>query len=101
MKTQHRERKDLISVGPATLRDFERLGIRSVAKLATQNPQSMYDKLNRLSGQSHDICLLDVFHSAVAQARNPRLRPEQCQWWWWSKERKRAGATKLRKESSV
>jgi nucleotidyltransferase/DNA polymerase involved in DNA repair len=100
MKTQRRELKDLISIGPATLRDFERLGIRGVAKLATQNPQSLYDKLNRLSRQSHDICLLDVFQSAVAQARNPLLRPEQCQWWWWSKKRKNAG-TKLRKRSSI
>jgi nucleotidyltransferase/DNA polymerase involved in DNA repair len=100
MKTQRRELKDLISIGPAALRDFERLGIRSIAKLATQNPQSLYDKLNRLSRQSHDICLLDIFQSAVAQARNPLLRPEQCQWWWWSKKRKKA-ATKLRKRSSI
>jgi nucleotidyltransferase/DNA polymerase involved in DNA repair len=100
MKTQRRELKDLISIGPATLRDFERLGIRSVAKLATQNPQSLYDKLNRLSGQPHDICLLDVFQSAVAQARDPLLRPDQCQWWWWSKKRKNV-ATKLRKRSSI
>jgi nucleotidyltransferase/DNA polymerase involved in DNA repair len=77
MKTRRRELKDLISVGPATLRDFDRLGIRSAAKLATQHPQALYDRL-------------DVFRSAVAQARNPRLRPEQCQWWWWSKKRKRA-----------
>jgi nucleotidyltransferase/DNA polymerase involved in DNA repair len=100
MKTQRRELKDLISIGPAALRDFERLGIRSVAKLATQNPQSLYDKLNRLSGQPHDICLLDVFQSAVAQARDPLLRPDQCQWWWWSKKRKNV-ATKLRKRSSI
>ena len=100
MKTQRRKLKDLISIGPAALRDFERLGIRSIAKLATQNPQSLYDKLNRLSRQSHDICLLDVFQSAVAQSRNPLLRPEQCQWWWWSKQRKKA-ATKLRKRSSI
>jgi nucleotidyltransferase/DNA polymerase involved in DNA repair len=101
MKTQIRELKDLISVGPATLRDFECLGIRSVAKLATKNPQALYDKLNRLSGQPHDICLLDIFHSAVAQARNPRLRPEQCQWWWWSKKREKAAAAKLGRGSSI
>jgi nucleotidyltransferase/DNA polymerase involved in DNA repair len=99
MKTQRRELKDLISIGPAALRDFERLGIRSIAKLATQNPQPLYDKFNRLSRQSHDICLLDVFQSAVAQARNLLLRPEQCQR-WWSKKRKKA-ATKLRKRSSI
>ena len=101
MSTQRRELKDLISVGPATLRDFDRLGIRSVAKLARQDPQALYDEFSRLSGQFQDICLLDVFRSAVAHARNPRLRPEQCQWWWWSKKRKKAAAAKLGEESSV
>src|SRR6266566_4726323 len=78
----------LISIGPAMLRDFELLGIRSVAQLARQNPQRMYARLNRLSGQQQDPCVLDTFRAAVAQARNPRLPAEQCQWWWWSKERK-------------
>jgi hypothetical protein len=25
----------------------------------------------------------------VAQARNPRLAAEKCQWWWWSRKRKK------------
>ncbi len=83
-----RQLGDLISIGPAMLRDFELLGIRSVAQLARQNPQRMYARLNRLSGQQQDPCVLDTFRAAVAQARNPRLPAEQCQWWWWSKERK-------------
>ena len=32
-----RQLGDLISIGPAMLRDFELLGIRSVAQLARQN----------------------------------------------------------------
>ncbi len=83
-----RQLGDLISIGPAMLRDFALLGIRSVAQLARQNPQRMYARLNRLSGQQQDPCVLDTFRAAVAQARNPRLPAEQCQWWWWSKERK-------------
>jgi len=35
--------------------------------------------------------VLDVFRAAVAQARDPRLPAEQCQWWYWSRKRK-AGA---------
>ena len=31
---------------------------------------------------------IDVFRAAVAQARNPRLPAEQCQWWYWSRKRK-------------
>jgi len=83
-----RQLGDLISIGPAMLRDFELLGIRSVAQLARQNPQRMYARLNRLSGKQQDPCVLDTFRAAVAQARDPRLPVEKCQWWYWSKKRK-------------
>ena len=88
MSETRRQLGDLISVGPAMLRDFELLRIRSVAQLARQNPQRMYARLNRVSGQRQDPCVLDVFCAAVAQARNPRLPAEQCQWWYWSRRRK-------------
>jgi len=83
-----RKLASLISVGPAMLRDFELLGVRSVAQLARQNPQRLYEKLCRGMGQRVDICCLDVFCAAVAQARNPQLPAEQCQWWYWSRKRK-------------
>jgi hypothetical protein len=70
------------------LRDFELLGIRSVAQLARQNPQRMYEKLGRVARQHQDICVLDTFCAAVAQAKNPRLPAGKCQWWYWSKKRK-------------
>lgn len=83
-----RRLQDLISVGPAMLRDFELLGIRSLTQLARANPQAMYRRLCRLTGQQQDICCQDVFSAAVAQARNPRLPVEQCVWWYWSRKRK-------------
>ena len=82
---------DLISIGPAMLRDFELLGIHSVAQLARQNPWKLYENLRRAAGQHQDICVLDVFCAAVAQARNPRLDAKKCQWWWWSRKRKARG----------
>jgi Pathogenicity locus len=81
---------DLISIGPAMLRDFDLLGVRSVEQLARQEPKRLYDKLCRVTGTRQDICVLDVFTAAVAQARNPRLPAEQCQWWTWSRKRKRS-----------
>jgi hypothetical protein len=72
------------------LRDFERLGIRSVAALARRNPQTLYEELCRATGQAQDLCVLDVFTAAVAQARNPRLPASQRQWWYWSRRRKAA-----------
>ena len=80
--------QNLVSVGPAMLRDFELLGIRSVPQLARQEPDELYERLQEITGQQHDICCLDVFHAAVAQARDPYLPSEQCQWWYWSRRRK-------------
>jgi nucleotidyltransferase/DNA polymerase involved in DNA repair len=92
MPVQPRRLQDLICVGPAMLRDFELLGIRSVKQLARQDPTSLYQRLCRATGQRVDICCQDVFSAAVAQARDPLLSAEQCQWWYWSRQRKAAHA---------
>jgi hypothetical protein len=85
---EERRLEDLISVGPAMLRDFELLGIRSMTQLARANPQHIYKRLCRVTGRHQDICVQDVFSAAVAQARNPLLPAEQCLWWYWSRKRK-------------
>jgi len=89
MAGKARELRDLISVGPAMLRDLELLRVGSVAQLAKQDPERMYEQLARVTQQRQDICVLDVFRAAVAQARNRRLTARRCRWWWWSEERKR------------
>jgi len=89
MRKEERELKDLISIGPAMLRDFELLGIRSVKQLAKQDAKKLYAKLGRVAKQHQDICVLDTFEAAVAQAKNLRLAVEKCQWWWWSEKRKK------------
>jgi len=96
MAKQVRRLDELISVGPAMLRDFGKLGIRSVAQLARQDPRRMYEKLGRIGPEHQDICCLDAFQAAVAQARNPRLPAEQCQWWYWSRKRKAGNGKEIR-----
>jgi len=91
LPAQERRLDDLISVGPAILRDFDLLGIRTMERLARSKPQHMYKRLCRVTGVHQDICVLDVFHAAVAQARNPRLPAEQSVWWYWSRKRKAHG----------
>ena len=86
MHTAQRRLQDLISVGPAIARDFELLGIRSVAQLAKRNPEKLYERLCRVTGRAQDVCCLDVFRAAVAQAKDPQLPMEQCQWWYWSRQ---------------
>jgi nucleotidyltransferase/DNA polymerase involved in DNA repair len=88
MPSETRQLRDLISVGPAMLRDFELLGVRSVAELARRNPERLYRELGRRAKLHQDICVLDTFRAAVAQARDPRLPAEKCQWWWWTTMRK-------------
>ena len=78
----------MISIGPAMLRDFKLLGVNSVTEVARQNPEKLYAKLCRMTGQRQDVCVLDTFRAGVAQARNPRLPADQCQWWYWSRRRK-------------
>ena len=84
-----RELRDLVSIGPAMLRDFELLGVRSVPQLARTKPETLYEKLCEVTGQRHDICCLDVFRAAVAQARDPHLPAAKRQWWYWSRKRKK------------
>jgi hypothetical protein len=88
MPVKERELRDLVSIGPAMLRDFELLGIASVSQLARQNPENLYERLCQVTGKPQDICCLDVFRAAVAQARNSRLPLDQSQWWYWSRKRK-------------
>jgi len=59
MATEGRRLADLVSIGPAMLKDFDLLGIHSVAQLARHKPESLYEKLCRVTGKSQDVCVLD------------------------------------------
>ncbi len=87
-----RQLRDLISVGPAIERDFHLVGVHSVSQLAKRDPHKLYSRLEKIAGTHQDPCVLDTFHAAVAQARNPRLPVEKCPWWYWSRKRKAAQA---------
>ena len=63
MPTEERKLRDLVSIGPAMLRDFELLGIASVAQLSKRNPDNLYEKLCQIKRQPQDICCLDVFRA--------------------------------------
>jgi hypothetical protein len=89
MLTDTRQLRDLVSVGPATLADFELLGIYSVGQLRKRSSQRMYRELCRIRKERIDPGCLDVFVAAVAQAKNRNLPVEQRQWWFWSRVRKR------------
>lgn len=83
-----RKLEDLVSVGPATLKDFSALGIKTVQKLAQQEARDLYNKLCKLTGVRQDPCVEDVFAAAIAQAKDPNLPHEQAKWSYWSHLRK-------------
>src|SRR5947199_5308038 len=100
MQTETRQLKDLVSIGPAMLEDFDLLGIHSVAQLRRRNPRRMYRELCQIRRAVIDPCCLDVFVAAVAQAKDPNLPVERRQWWYWSKQRKQADKAQMRRELS-
>lgn len=81
------ELSDLVSVGPAALEDFSKLGIHHLNELASQDARDLYNRLCQITGSRHDPCVEDVFKAAIEQAKDPNLPPEQKQWHYWSRRR--------------
>jgi hypothetical protein len=77
--------EDIPNVGPAVAGDLRQLGITSPADLPGRDPYSMYDDLCSITGQRHDLCLLDTFIAAVRFMEGQPKKP----WWKYTAERKR------------
>lgn len=77
----------LRNIGPAAREDLRRLGIGTVAQLARRNPARLYARLEALTGQRQDPCVLDTFAAAIHQARTGEALP----WWHFTALRKRGG----------
>jgi hypothetical protein len=85
-----RRLSDLVSVGPATIKDFEVLGIYSVDALKGLDSVDLYERLCERTQARHDPCVIDVFRAAIEQANDSELDPKKCDWWYWSRVRKGA-----------
>ena len=86
--TNRKQLQDLVSVGPVTARDLEELGITEVDHLCDKDAETLYCELQQVKGGYVDICCRDVFEAAIAQARDPELPQEKCDWWFYSRRRK-------------
>lgn len=78
---------ELVNVGRAVARYFERIGITRVAQLRGRDPVELYERMSAAYGHPLDPCLLDTVMSAVDQADGRPGRP----WWHYTPERKRLG----------
>ncbi len=70
-------------IGPSLAQDLVDLGIKSVAALRGRDPQKLYDRLCKITGQHQDRCVLYTFRCAVYFASEPEHDPELLKWWNW------------------
>jgi hypothetical protein len=84
------------NLGPATALDLQRLGFNELGELRGKNPDALYDKLCRIDGVTHDICVRDVFAALVDQASGRPAKP----WWHYSRRRLAAHGTAKRRRNA-
>ena len=82
-QTVLKELQSIPSIGKACANDLWKIGVRSVSDLKGQNPRVLYDRLNRLTGVKHDICMLYTLRCAVYYATEHRPDRSRLKWWYW------------------
>jgi hypothetical protein len=82
-----KEFQEIPSVGKACALDLWNIGIRNIAELKGKNPAVLYDKLNTISGVTHDICMLYTFRCIVYYATESNHEKEKLNWWYWKDKR--------------
>ena len=90
-RTSVMQLSQLRNIGKAMLRDFDVLGITSVAQLAGQDADELYTRISILTGARHDPCVHDTYAAAIHQAKTG----EALNWWAFTplrKERQRLGS---------
>ena len=83
-KSIEKELQRIPNVGSAISSKIVSLGIQSIEQLASSDAEKLYDRLCVMDGVQHDVCLLDVFVSAVEFAKTGSNEP----WWEYSRKRK-------------
>ena len=77
------ELQKIPGIGKACSLDLYQLGIRKIADLEKQNPAVLYDRLNRITGVVHDVCMLYTFRCAVYFASEKKHEKKKLNWWYW------------------
>lgn len=78
-----KELQTIPGIGKACSLDLWNIGIRKISDLKGKNPNLLYKKLNKITGSTHDICLLYTFRCAVYFASKKKLDNEKLKWWYW------------------
>ena len=72
------------NVGPAFAKDLLLIGVYSLDQLKGQSPQQLFEKLEEITGQRQDPCVLDTFMAVVHFAETGESDP----WWNFTPQRK-------------
>ncbi len=75
----------LPNIGRSIANDLQLIGIEHPQQLIGKNPFDLYDELCNITARKHDLCVIDVFMSAVdfMEGGNPKA------WWEFTLERKK------------
>ncbi|USN53644.1 MAG: TfoX/Sxy family DNA transformation protein [Candidatus Nomurabacteria bacterium] len=74
---------EIPGVGKSIAKDLHELNIHKVEDLRRQNPEQLYENLQRQQGAPIDRCILYVFRCAVYYASHTRHDVEKLKWWNW------------------
>ena len=77
------ELEQIPGIGTSIAADLHAIGITAVAELKDADPQALYDRVCRQTGENQDRCLLYVFRCAVYYASRVKHEPEKLKWWNW------------------
>lgn len=83
-RDQYTKLENLPNIGPAIAAGLRSIGIIFPQDLRKQDPYGLYEKLCRKTFCRQDLCVLDVFISAVRFMQGEPARP----WWHYTQERK-------------
>lgn len=78
-----RQLQEVPGIGKACAEDLWNIGIRRISDLSGQNPAVLYNRLNRFSRVTHDICMLYTFRCAVYFATEKDHESDKLHWWNW------------------
>jgi nucleotidyltransferase/DNA polymerase involved in DNA repair len=78
-----RELREIPGIGPSLAADLYSLGIRRIADLKRKNPETLYRRLEKLTGAHQDRCVLYTFRCAAYYARTAKPVPRLLLWWNW------------------
>lgn len=82
-KESIKELMQIPSVGISIANDLYGIGIKRIKDLENKNPRRLYEKLNKTTGATHDVCVLYTFRCAVYFASTKKQDKEKLKWWNW------------------